>query len=161
VSNAQLIRPVALGGKSMSTAAMMGRITEASPHFKARIAGVLWLACIATSIFGGVVGFRLTVANKAKTKQERYPVPGCLSPWALVWPRSVESTTTPPEDARRYTRQPQNTGNPSLKRPGDASVIRPIIAAVLILFLLVRLAESTVRYSHRLLIASQHPAATR
>lgn len=49
----------------MSTALMMGRITEASPRFKARIAGVLWLACIATSVFSFVVGFRLIVANDA------------------------------------------------------------------------------------------------
>jgi Domain of unknown function (DUF4386) len=49
----------------MSAAVVIGRIAETSPRFKARIAGALWLVCIATSVFSFVIGSRLIVASDA------------------------------------------------------------------------------------------------
>ena len=45
------IQSLALGEKSMSTAVMMKRIAEASPRFKARMAGALYLLILLTAAF--------------------------------------------------------------------------------------------------------------
>jgi hypothetical protein len=49
----------------MSTAEMTERIGEASPRFKARVAGGLWLLCIVAGIVGFIAGGPLIVPNDA------------------------------------------------------------------------------------------------
>jgi hypothetical protein len=49
----------------MSAAEMTERIAEESPRFKARVAGSLWLLCIAAGIVGFIAGAPLIVANDA------------------------------------------------------------------------------------------------
>ncbi|HSP64192.1 MAG TPA: DUF4386 domain-containing protein [Pyrinomonadaceae bacterium] len=49
----------------MSTAEMTERIAEASPRFKARVAGGLWLLCIVAGVGGFVAGAPLIVPNDA------------------------------------------------------------------------------------------------
>ncbi len=49
----------------MSTAVIMKRIAEASPRFKARMAGVLWLIAIAAAVFASSAASALIVRNDA------------------------------------------------------------------------------------------------
>jgi hypothetical protein len=51
----------------MSTAVMMERMAEASPRFKARIAGVFFLLTFVTGIFALMSGNGRLVANLAAT----------------------------------------------------------------------------------------------
>jgi uncharacterized protein DUF4386 len=48
----RLIQSLAKGETGMSTAVMMERIPEASPRYKARIAGVLYFCSVLTAVFG-------------------------------------------------------------------------------------------------------------
>jgi hypothetical protein len=64
--HAPLIHSLAKEVKSMSTAVMMERITEASPRFRARIAGVFYLLTIVTRMFVEIfVRNRLVVSDDA------------------------------------------------------------------------------------------------
>jgi hypothetical protein len=47
----------------MGAAAMMKRITEVSPHFKARIAGALFLLSLLAAVFGEFIVRRLEIAG--------------------------------------------------------------------------------------------------
>src|ERR1700694_4782617 len=49
----------------MSTAVMTERIAEASPRFRARIAGFFWLMTFLTGAFAMFVGGRLVVSGDA------------------------------------------------------------------------------------------------
>jgi hypothetical protein len=50
------------GGKSMSAAATTKRIAEASPRFKARIAGALFVLYLLSAVFGEFFVRRLEIA---------------------------------------------------------------------------------------------------
>lgn len=49
----------------MSTTVMSERVVEASPRLEARAAGVLWLACIVTGVFGFVAASKLIAGDDA------------------------------------------------------------------------------------------------
>jgi hypothetical protein len=61
VRYATFIQELAKGGKSMRTAVMMKRIAEASPRFKARIAGVLSLLSLLAAVFGEFIVRRFEI----------------------------------------------------------------------------------------------------